>query len=133
MLTASRVIRVNLADVIDYFPLPRSLEEAFEMRNHPRVQAFRIELGRWLDAVADEPELEARIRRDLQTANRDLRRLARVKDLKSHPLVFGIKTTASFILVISNMITGIDIIDYFYEKHVERRSAWMMVPRGRLD
>lgn len=132
-ITASRVLRVNLADVVDHFPLARTLEEAFEIREHPRVKAFRAELARWLDAVTDEPELEARIRRDLQTANRDLERLARLKSLKQHPLVFGLKTTASLVPVLGSVITGIDVIEYFYERHVDRRAAWLVTPRDRLD
>lgn len=132
-LTASRVLRINLADVVESFPLARTLEEAFEIREHPRVRAFRLELGRWLDAVVDEPELESRIRRDLELAHRDLKRLARLKSLKQHPIVFGVKTALSFVPVLGSVGTGFDVIDYFYDRHVAKRTAWVVAPRTRLD
>jgi hypothetical protein len=130
---ASQVIRVNLADVVDYFPLPRTLAEAIDFREHPRLAAFRHTLERWLQSVATASQLEQKIRRDLQIANRDLSRLARIRALKERPLLFGIKTALSLVPVVSTAITLVDAIDYFYERRTSARWAWIVPNKGRLD
>jgi hypothetical protein len=129
----SRIIRVNLADVVDYFPLPRTLEEAVEFRSHPRVKPFKLALNKWLKSFSTEPELESKIRRDLQLANRDLRLLKSWRSIKSRPLFFGVKTTVQAVPVLGTILTAFDVVDYFIERHVSRRWAWVVMPGGRLD
>ena len=130
---AAQIIRVNLADVAEYFPLPRCLEEAVETKSHPRVVAFRQALDRWLAAASRGDPLEARLRRDVEKANRDLRLLKRWKTLKDHPIYFGLKTVGSLIPPVGWAISAIDVVDYFSERWTRSRTAWLVTPRSRLD
>jgi len=130
--TLSRVIRINLADVIDYFPLPRTLEEAFEFRGHPRVTTFRSALSGWLLSVATDGQLELKLRQELTLASRDLTRLKQWRTLKEHPIFFGVKTALSIVPVVGFAATGVDLVDYFYERYLKKRTAWVVNPRSRL-
>ena len=130
---AARIIRVNLSDVAEYFPLPRNLEEAMETREHPRVVAFRRALDRWLAAAARGDAFEPRLRREVEMANRDLRLLKRWKGIKDHPIYFGVKTAASIVPGLGLATAAVDVVDYFAERWAEGRTAWMVAPRGRLD
>jgi len=132
---ATALIRVNLADIADRFPLPRTIEEAVEFRGHPRVRAFRGALEQWIDSFEVGPVLEARLRREVQLAGRDLGRLASVRCMKERPLVFGVKAAFGFVPIVGTPVTAlIDTIDYFYERAIKKRHAWILPERSsRLD
>lgn len=131
--TLSRVIRVNLADVAEYFPLPRTLEEAFEFRGHPRLVAFRKILDAWLSSLATDSQLESKLRRELEVVSRDLKKLKQLRLLKEQPVLFGVKSLLSFLPFSGTVVSGLDIIDYFSERHLKARTAWIVTPRSRLD
>lgn len=132
---ATGLIRVNLADVADRFPLPRTIEEAVEFRGHPRVKAFRAALEEWIDSFDVGPALEGKMRREVSLAGRDLGRLASIRSLKERPLVFGVKMAAGFVPIAGSPVTAlIDTIDYFYERALKKRHAWIIPTRAtRLD
>lgn len=132
---ATALIRVNLADIADRFPLPRTIEEAVEFRGHPKVAAFRGALEQWIDSFEVGPVLEARLRREVQLAGRDLGRLASIRSMKERPLVFGVKAAVGFVPIIGTPVTAlVDTIDYFYERALKKRRAWILPERSsRLD
>ncbi len=132
---ATGLIRVNLSDVADRFPLPRTIEEAIEFRGHPRVKAFRRALEGWLESFEIGPELERKMRREVSLAGRDIRRLGSVRNLKDRPLVFGVKALAGLVPGVGTPVTlMVDSIDYFYERAIKKRYAWVVPERtSRID
>lgn len=132
---ATALIRINLADVAERFPLPRTIEEAVEFRGHPRVRAFRSALEQWIESFEVGPALETKLRREVQLAGRDLGRLASIRSMKERPLVFGVKAAVGFVPVIGSPVTTlIDSVDYFYERAVKKRHAWIVPERAsRID
>ena len=125
--SASRVIRINLADVCEYFPMPRNIEEALEFRQKSEIQQFRSLLKRWLASVSNDIELERKLRKELQIANRDIKRVTHIKNLQSNPLFFGIKTLASNLPILNNIVSLLDVINYFYTRRVNARTAWVAI------
>lgn len=125
----SKVIRVDLSDVVDYFPLPRTFEEAVEFKHRREMASFKSMLQEWMDAASTNANLEQRIRRDLQLANRDIKRLNQYRYLKEKPLFFGLRVVASNLPVLGTIISIIDIAEYILERRTARRTAWVATDR----
>jgi hypothetical protein len=124
------VIRVNLSDLVEFFPLPRTLEEAVELKNSPTMISFKNILSEWSGRLTSADNVEARIRKELRRANMDIKNLRQYKSLKENPIFFGIRVALGFIPFLSNIIPFFDIAEYVYERKVQKSTAWVVTPKS---
>ncbi|MFG1240219.1 hypothetical protein V5F63_23805 [Xanthobacter autotrophicus DSM 597] len=124
------VIRVNLSDLVEFFPLPRTLEEAVELKNSSVMISFKNILSEWSERLTSTDNVEARIRSELRRANRDIKNLRQYRSLKEHPIFFGIRVALGFIPLVSNILPFFDIAEYVYERKVHKNTAWVVTPKS---
>lgn len=120
------VVKTNLNSEISYLPNPNSLKDVFKIRERKELIRFREVLQFWLAAVQDgDSNLEIYMRKDLEKANKELRKLEKWKEYKYSTLNFWINSIGGHIPVLSNILTVVTTLGGFYEYKADKRHKWV--------
>jgi hypothetical protein len=121
-------VLIQFKEELTVMAAPRTIAESVEFGHSREMDRLRQLLGQWLSSVGESPPaLEARIRRDIGKASRELKRLKKWKAFNESPLVFGMKFLAGQVPVISNVVTAMDAGSWAYERWVVRRNCWVAI------
>ncbi len=83
------LVQTQLSDEIRFLPSPRSIDEALELRNKKEMLRFREVLSEWLITLQNNnSQIEAKVRKDLKTANYSLKTIKRWREYESSPFNF---------------------------------------------
>lgn len=120
------IAQTMLQDEIRILPNPSSLHDVFELRQRAEIARFRNVVSEWIQTIQEgRVKAEARIRRDIATANRDLRRLRLYKDYKRSPIAFWINAIGGHIPIFSNILTFVSTFgEKALEKWTHKHSGW---------
>ena len=123
------IARTMLNDEIKILPNPKSLKDVMEIRESQEIIRFREVVSEWIIAIkAGDVKIEPKIRRDIATANRDLKNLKTWIEFKNSPIAFWITAIGGHIPIFSNVLTFITTFgDKGYTNWAKHKSNWAML------
>jgi len=123
------ISQAMLRDEIRILPNPSCLKEVVELRQRSEIARFRDVVSEWFDTIQEgRVDIEKKIRRDIATANQDLRRLRSWQEYKESPIAFWINAIGGHIPLFSNLLTFISTFgDRAFSKWVTKKSGWAML------
>jgi hypothetical protein len=107
-------------------PQPATIEEAVELKNTPQVKRLRQILNEWCYCLEEGNEpAEAKIRRDIEVANKDMLRIKGLKELRKTPYFITLNAIGAQIPVFSHVLSILNAGLDLYQSYVDRRISWL--------
>ena len=120
------LVTTKITDEIKYFPYPENMYDVLKYRERKEIRLFREVLSEWLRELRlGNVRGEERIRKDIKKANKELKRLNKWKEYERSPINFVINSIGGHIPILSNILTGIYSISFIYERHIDKKYAWL--------
>ena len=125
---AFHLCQVCLTEEIEYAPAVEDIDDVLRIRHHPAIGHFRDLLWQWTIALRDgEEKAVMQIRKDIQKANRDLRRLGKWR--KVDKWVFWVQIPGLFVPFLSSVLTVASMASQLHIERKEKTSTWIGIGR----
>ncbi|HEV7319405.1 MAG TPA: hypothetical protein VGO04_12450 [Ensifer sp.] len=122
------LVSVSFRDELRVVPDPRGIEEAIEMANSREMSRLRERIFEWLSEVGSrDPSVETRIRADIKKASREIKFLARYKELNASPWFFTAKLAIGRIPVLGDVVSVLEYGLNWYESVATQKNIWVSV------
>jgi hypothetical protein len=125
------LVRTRLTDEILILPEPKTLQDVITMRSSKDMKRFREVLSSWCESLQQGDYVaEAKIRRDIYKANKELKNLKHWREYEQSPINFWLNSIGGHVPVLSNILTIVYTLGGLYSKRVEKRHNWIMLAQG---
>lgn len=126
-LDVGHMVAINFRDELRVVPTPRSIPEAIEMAHTKEMIRLREKISEWSEAATSSSQLEARVRKDIEKASKEIKNLNSYKEFKESPLVFGIRLLLGQVPIISNLLSVIEAAEWATERWLKQKNIWVSV------
>lgn len=119
------LVQSSLPNEVNIVPMPTTLKDVWNMRNHPAISTFRNVMSEWNYYVQSEDFNAAqKIKKDIIKANHQFEKLEKYKKLSSSPYMRTGLFVAGFIPVLSNIVNVYSYAEPHLFNYLEKKFSW---------
>lgn len=118
-------VKTSLPNEVNILPMPKTLEDALNMRKHPAISSFRRVMSEWDYYINKEDYTAAnKIKNDIIKANKYMEKLDKYKKCSSSPYVRTGYFIGGFITGLSAILNIFSFSEPYIIDAIEKKYSW---------